>query len=308
MAHRYDVQPHPLAMPLPTDFAGIAAQFAQGHAHAANPPQEPMTPAGMFGGRGGVEASSPFVASLRMLGNNPLAEHAMGAGPYTQSPTPPRRRFSWDGEDLDTGTPEQAGRSSRAVELGDVTAENGEPLTGSRLGAVCAEVGRRYDIDMAQAACAVDSLKRALDDTWRRIEEAAAEAGDKEKAKTKIGRQLGRVADLEGLFEGDGAAQECIEAIRQGLRLLEGIADEAIQDSAGELAAEKRNAVALRDVLKPVGQQQTVPSCGICYSNPVDRVCMPCGHTACGRCSNRQQGSCFFCRGRCTVSNLYFSG
>ena len=188
-----------------------------------------------------------------------------------------------------------------------MTAEDGEALTGARLGEVSLELGRKFGIDMAQARGEVEKLRQALADTWEGIDAASLEVGGREKAKTKICRQLGRVAELDGLFDGDDAAQDCIEAVRHGLRLLEGIASEAAEDSAGELAALKRHAVALRDVLQPVSEQQAAPVCGICWSSPVSRVAIPCGHAVCGRCSSRQQGSCFFCRQRCSMSRLFFA-
>lgn len=46
--------------------------------------------------------------------------------------------------------------------------------------------------------------------------------------------------------------------------------------------------------------------CNICFTNPKNTVCVPCGHTMCHACANRLTAdSCPFCRQKCTHS-LFF--
>ena len=79
--------------------------------------------------------------------------------------------------------------------------------------------------------------------------------------------------------------------------------EEAAAPSATPLSAASAVASATTVVTTTVTTTEpsapTIPECGICMSNQVDAVFLPCGHTACFYCALRwynQHGTCPICR------------
>ena len=62
----------------------------------------------------------------------------------------------------------------------------------------------------------------------------------------------------------------------------------------------------LKKYLNEINSVTFVPFCQICMSRIVDRVIMPCGHTACQLCLNKCEMSCFICRTDVTNINKLF--
>lgn len=57
--------------------------------------------------------------------------------------------------------------------------------------------------------------------------------------------------------------------------------------------------VILTEALSTIRQMvnaSTEPLCTVCFHDPVNFVCVPCGHTFCGGCGGRQITTCYICR------------
>ena len=230
------------------------------------------------------------------------------ATPYTQPPSPSPEPDHRRGRRADMPpTPHPGDRPE--LNLEDVVAEDGEPLAGDRLRAVALEVGRKFGIDMEEARDVNRRLKSALTDSWAGLDDAAADVGGRVRVKTKITKHLARLPEIELLFSEDDAATECLGSVRQAYDVLLDLATENLADSQADLDTLKRHVVALIDVMAPLEGQPPPPTCGICYTRPVDTVAVPCGHSICGACARRagRQGTCCFCRQGCTFSRLFFS-
>jgi len=62
----------------------------------------------------------------------------------------------------------------------------------------------------------------------------------------------------------------------------------------------------LKQYLNEINSVAFVPFCQICMSRIVDRVIIPCGHTACQDCLNKCEMTCFICRADVTNINKLF--
>lgn len=62
----------------------------------------------------------------------------------------------------------------------------------------------------------------------------------------------------------------------------------------------------LKQYLNEINSVTFVPFCQICMTRIVDRVVIPCGHTACQQCLNKCEMNCFICRTDVTSINKLF--
>lgn len=62
----------------------------------------------------------------------------------------------------------------------------------------------------------------------------------------------------------------------------------------------------LKKYLNEINSVTFVPFCQICMTRIVDRVVIPCGHTACQDCLNKCEMNCFICRADVTNVNKLF--
>lgn len=278
------------------------------------------------------------LTALHNIFSTPPGGHLMpwNEGPRTQphTPTPDsasrftddRPRFHlnhmWEAnafeEEAPAAGPEaQAQGSHPEAEAALAEDEEEPPLEGAELTAAEAEVGGRFDFNVAGAKAALHSLRHAMSDSWDSLEVCSLDKANKAKYLAKVKKHLSRMYDLQPLLldsEDAARCEPCIGEVRSGLEALQAIAQGALDDASTEVDQLKRHVRVLRSMLNPLAREpggRATPLCGICMTRPVSHVVMPCGHTLCEHCSDQQLNvggdGCFRCRVRVAGSRrIYF--
>lgn len=138
---------------------------------------------------------------------------------------------------------------------------------------------------------------KALLELYKEIGEKLMETENQLKLRLeKMDKLMHRVGILMELQTNE-ALPAVIESMEAYLKVA--FEDLQIESYYKALLAYYQKHAAVRDAIKilQVGSSgDTEPLCGICLSEPVGFVHVPCGHTFCGVCSRRQGITCPICR------------
>lgn len=173
--------------------------------------------------------------------------------------------------------------------------------------------GIRVDLDVA-AGVPIESISGSL---FRIMDLYQAAIARLFTLNESLSRKIQKLEELQIRLKGiaDLGADESAESAalqRSILAYIERCYESyGIKDEYTAFCTEYARFRALRSVIHPhqvAGDLRGVPVCSICTTDRVTAALIPCGHTFCNSCAQKQRSVCYLCR--CTVKDrqrLYFS-
>jgi len=150
---------------------------------------------------------------------------------------------------------------------------------------------------------------RAILEQWRMATQEYSTAEQKLKQEMAVFDDIQkRATSLLQLPQTEGYEQLTAATEAYMKHLFE---EHKIESTYQECITALKKIVILSDALGSIRQMvnaSSEPLCPICFKDVVSMACVPCGHTLCAACSQKQTVSCFVCRSAMTTRvKIFFS-